>query len=543
MSKRIDELTKKLNSYEVTDPDRQVSAEEYNTILETLQRHDKDFVDKKGYYPMMSVGFADNLVGRGEATPEQFVYQPTANDLSVLDEPARIVKIKGNSMVWNQQVLQMPFPYVNRVAIEQGDNVFNCTVNSISYPYVGIYYYKHTSEPRHPKFIANHIYAISCTYQGNKSATVQMSIGASAHNFSVESMKLVDLMLVGVYEGNSATWQLTAYIDNMEVGDTFTISNVKIYDLTMMFGAGNEPTTVEEFYTRIPIGMDIDVYNEGQLISMYTEAIKTVGFNQWDEQWTLGTILTTTGEIVNTTSSIRSKNYIPVFANTKYYIRRGASQREYVFFYDKEKKFIDANRTINTFTTPENCRFVMFRLDSAYGTTYKNDICINISHSGYKDGTYEPYETFTRELGVIGKYFPNGMRRAGDIYDSIEWDSTKQSWVAIQRVEERAYTSGDELNANVTTDNTTTHYALATPIVTEIEEELNLDYKVWDFGTEEALSRDISAPFRADILYSFNAVDTIRNNYLEIQNMKTQLGQMLNAVYAMQAQQTSLLTE
>lgn len=45
----------------------------------------------------------------------------------------------------------------------------------------------------------------------------------------------------------------------------------QIYDLTLMFGAGNEPTSVEEFYQRIKgIPVDIYAYNEGEWIEWDT---------------------------------------------------------------------------------------------------------------------------------------------------------------------------------------------------------------------------------------------------------------------------------
>lgn len=464
-----------------------------------------------GDHPKMTVGFADNLVGRGDPSAEQFVYQPTANDLSVLDEPARIKQIKGNSIVWNQRIpLTLPSPYNNRVDVGVSAAGYSCTVNSVAYSYVGIYYYAHTADPRFPEFVDGHIYAVSCSYLGSKSSTVQMGMGSSFASFSVPASTPTTLICIYPYGGNSATWQLNSYIDGMKVGDKFDISRVKIYDLTQMFGAGNEPATDDEFLARIPKGVDMNAYNEGELISMKTEAIKTVGFNQWDEQWEIGRINQTTGATEPKDNSIRCKNYIPVIPNTKYYVHRGSSGKEYFIFYDRDYNYIGNKYVGDNFITPANCAYIKFRFNSAYGTVYKRDICINIWHSGYKNGTYEPYETFTRELGVIGKYFPGGMRKAGDVFDSIEWDGDKLIWKAVQRVGERAYASGDETNSAVTTDKVKTLYALTNPIVTEIAEGLNFDYKVWDFGTEEALSSVISAPFSADIIYGFNAVDNIR---------------------------------
>jgi len=44
-----------------------------------------------------------------------------------------------------------------------------------------------------------------------------------------------------------------------------------------------------------------------------------------------------------------------------------------------------------TFTPSSNCAYIRFRPLSTYGTTYNNDICINLSWDGERDGEYEPY--------------------------------------------------------------------------------------------------------------------------------------------------------
>lgn len=56
---------------------------------------------------------------------------------------------------------------------------------------------------------------------------------------------------------------------NYKAGDVFEDFQyrVKYWDLTLMFGAGNEPTTTEEFYQRIEgIPVDIYEYNTGEWI-------------------------------------------------------------------------------------------------------------------------------------------------------------------------------------------------------------------------------------------------------------------------------------
>jgi hypothetical protein len=50
------------------------------------------------------------------------------------------------------------------------------------------------------------------------------------------------------------------------------------------------------------------------------------------------------------------------------------------------------------------------------------------------NGKYKPYKPFERDLSWANKYFPNGMRSAGNVADEIRFDSTTQQWEAVQRV-------------------------------------------------------------------------------------------------------------
>ena len=59
----------------------------------------------------------------------------------------------------------------------------------------------------------------------------------------------------------------SSYNDNtFESGDKFMFKNIMVFDLTKMFGAGNEPSTPEEFEALFP--EDYYPYNEGTLMSM-----------------------------------------------------------------------------------------------------------------------------------------------------------------------------------------------------------------------------------------------------------------------------------
>ena len=58
---------------------------------------------------------------------------------------------------------------------------------------------------------------------------------------------------------------------------TISVKNLMIFDLTLMFGAGNEPSTVEEFEKIFPA--DYYPYNAGEIVSTGTESIVEQGAN------------------------------------------------------------------------------------------------------------------------------------------------------------------------------------------------------------------------------------------------------------------------
>jgi len=71
-------------------------------------------------------------------------------------------------------------------------------------------------------------------------------------------------------------------ISGLTAGTVFNNVKIKIqiFDLTLMFGAGNEPTSVEEFEAMFP--NDYYQYNAGEIVSAGTESIVEQGKNLFD---------------------------------------------------------------------------------------------------------------------------------------------------------------------------------------------------------------------------------------------------------------------
>lgn len=305
-------------------------------------------------------------------------------------------------------------------------------------------------------------------------------------------------------------------------GDYYKVKNAQLFDLTTIFGAGYEPTTLEEF-KKIYLD-DYYPYCEPEIRNMRAWGIETVSANAFDKDSAVAGVVDTDGTIADNANYSFAK--IEVVPNERYSLHNVAN----TFFdriscscalYDSNDKVVSTIEIRDTTTTnkaatgdvdiPINARYMRVVVHN----DYLDSCCVNLRHSG-TFGNDTTYFRKVRELPEIANYFPDGMNGVGEVYDEINAEN------AIQRCGVRAYEDGDENNPNVMTDRTNTVYQLAEPIVTPITEPLQLDYEVADFGTEKALAAPKSSPFRADIVYQFNAEGRIRDNSRNIERIEAQ---------------------
>ncbi len=571
------------------------------SVTEKTQELMRKKADQDGKYPELTAGFANNLVGRGEAVDATIGFRPSGG-MSIEDGAARVKELKGNSVVWNQKAS----------AVSTGGNISPHQYKGVSVHHNGTNadsYFIINGES-----IVGHKYLIAFNIlMDNAGDSLSMSYGFPGQSANVKELVVgFNYNIITAVEGDRRfLWD-----DNStRVVSPFTMYNICLYDLTQMFGAGNEPTTIEEFYNRIPQNVDLYAYNEGEIISTNAEGIKSVGFNAWDEEWERGSI--DNGVLVSNDAYIRSKNYTPVIGGTDYFIYSPTVDSDggykYVFFmfYNANKEYIGSQPSIRNaiFTTPVDCRYLKL-VQWKYGgnnriENYGKDICLNLSHTGYRNEEYQPYMQFIRDIDSrIREAFPNGMRSAGTASDkvynkngkgyiekrigvvdmgSLEWSRTTgashsfyvsdfatrygskgaQIVSSIYQYGTAYADSFPNLNASIDSNSylyarndsysdaatfkaamsgVPLFYELAEPEILEFDEPFNLDYEVWDFGTEQMLSSQPSAPIKASIVYGFNAVDSVRTAQLEIAELKTQIAQM-QAIMASLTAQTAMIKE
>ena len=188
---------------------------------------------------------------------------------------------------------------------------------------------------------------------------------------------------------------------------------VNLFNLTQMFGSGNEPTE-EEFNA---LFSSYYKYDNGKLLSFTGTEVKTVGFNQWNEEWEAG-ILNNDGSTSSSSNRIIT-SYVPLLPNITYSMTIPYNGRGRGAFYDANKHLIEYFSDFPV--SGRNDVFPRDGLISSAGNNYYFSfippVCININDSS-KNGTYEPYTSSTLSM-PISTYFPNGMKSAGSAYDEL----------------------------------------------------------------------------------------------------------------------------
>lgn len=420
----------------------------------------KSFAD--GYYESMRVGTADNLTSKGDATEEVIMSRTAGGDNQIEDGSASIKRIKGYSVVLNQAVNIIPKTN-NGISLSiNNDGSCNLTGTATAFSQIII-----TSIQTKP----NHVYFLGLS-------------GTDSEKDSKDVYALVNdnLAILSVGEsiikrtGKPLNGNTYFYVND---GKSVNAHNLRPYrfDLTQMFGSGNEPTTPDDFAKRLGYDSFDDMpyipYNAGELVSSFAEGIKTtdkegkVSERKWSETLKkyfpdgLKSVGSAYDEITPTKAVKRVGG---IDLGTCNWGKTSANGKTY--YHTKEAI---PNRSANSYVIT-SCYTTENRYPSQIQESESLDMVIG--YKGYFTGT---------ELWVIDSR-----------YDTPEAFAAAMSGVIL-------------------------YYVLATPEETAYD-ELNLTEQVSEGGTEEAIITEgkTSTPLRADIVYPIDAYNTIKANKTNI---------------------------
>lgn len=379
------------------------AANEAAEAANTAAEYASEFVE--AYMPAATVGASDNLTPR-ETSEQTFMFRASnAED----DTVAGIEVVKGNTVVWNQLINPAPVgtQVKNGVSFTVGsDGTVTASGTATEDAFLGVVL----------GAIGGHKYLTRSVPPGGSASTYLSYMTGAGIVYNDKSRDIGN----GAIAEPTQDGNVTFLYCNVKNGTTVNniVCRPQVFDLTKMFGAGNEPSTVAEFEALFPDSYY--AYDAGSLLNVEMVGVEGVGFNQWDEDWEGGSIDTTTGANIASNNTIRSKNYTPVISGAQYYFL--CRLNGVLYWYDSAKSYIGfASQNPNSgFTAPSNAKYMRFRLTSDYGAVYRYDICINLSDP-LRNGEYEPYMGQTREIPA-STYFPDGMRGAGTAHDALYRD-------------------------------------------------------------------------------------------------------------------------
>lgn len=209
--------------------------------------------------------------------------------------------------------------------------------------------------------------------------------------------------------------------------DAIEVKSFYLIDLTQWFGSNdNIPAYLlshpEDFgrYYKGSLAL-----NAGTLVNADGGVLKTIGRNQWNEQWKNGYFDADTGAFYESgANNLAPADYIAVIPNTQYAIYQPTASQPQIYCYDINKAFLGRITGISTgagtFTTPSNCGFIKFCVFTYTPGSYNNDVTISLYYEG-ESGYSEHYAY--EELASINTGSET-LRSAGSAYDSKTPDGT-----------------------------------------------------------------------------------------------------------------------
>ena len=444
------------------------------------------------YYPNMSVGVADNLSGV-DVVASEFTTRQSGGG-AILDGTARIEAIKGNSIVWNQKLIAVALitgggDANNRFSVDtNGSHSILTFISDAKQETSG-----NSSRADYmldEKVIPEHKYLFCCDI---KTLCDAIQVGIGNYNYNripvtpgefcrISAFRAVSSLDTYVYQ--KAILYFLANPFDIKAGQTIEIKNVAVYDLTKMFGVGNEPTTIDEFYARMPIGVDPMLYNKGQMINLIPSGIKSYSADEepierFQDLSLIGTLfpdgMKSVGEFhdeIRYNKETQKWEKITRIGEVDLGSLDWSYANDIGYFYSRPSQDIGGGNT--------------------YKNTNKQVVLINSA-----DFTGLHWTAFTDN-------YVTPRNNAISLFYTPDWNAVRANILCNEYTDAasfKEYLQGKKA-----------YFVLNDPIVEELEFDGNLDYQVWNGGTEEVVpyGSEPTTPLKANIAYGFNAVGKIK---------------------------------
>lgn len=349
--------------------------------------------------PVTSPILADILYPDIRRDDQYFTYRESP---TTVDGLAKIKSIKGNTLVWNQLISEQ----YSHTFTAGGSNQ-NVNIERIDNIVTGHkYLYAITQADSMSSNVRN---TLQYLYSNGSNVTVNES-NATNHNLNAGRYGWI----FTAPSDNANNW-ISLYYWCHTPNVAVTIKDAILVDLTLMFGAGNEPTTADEFTSLFPL--PYYSYESGKLLSFNGTGIKTTGKN-------LCTRTNQSSNIYNAGNLIRVKQGQTIYWGGVWtYTSSGGKFWPAVYSDPNEtnkSKYIsyggsDPSGVVNSYTAQK---------DGYLGLAYGDGVSsydvekMMISFAPFTINDIAEY-TETITTLPISTYFPSGLKSAGNVYDEL----------------------------------------------------------------------------------------------------------------------------
>lgn len=422
-------------------------------------------------------------------------YDYDGNDVTNQQDKATLVDIKGQTLKWNQLVQNGNFASTSgwtvyqpaNASINANSNVLTETLTISTLAQGNAY----TIGLQKTNVIsdATHKYLCFVTITLSFTSNVRIELGGwpvlGTNPINANTKTTLSFVSTAyTYNKNLLIYPQSGVVGIDLSGQTIKYENIMLIDLTLMFGAGNEPTAVDEFTSLFPLSYY--PYDSGSLIPFMGNGIKTVGKNQLNlgdsKSATANGVtasydastqkVTLSGTNTKTDSAYILINFtpssIPKFKIGETYVVSASSQIPTNTYFNLVYR--DTSNALQglSLTQIETRRAWRFTVPSNYSTFNAFQIGV-LKEARQLNGefgiqlefgstatAYEPYTESLLNL-PISTYFPSGMKdvpdyaNGGKIYDemtsskaktrvgivdlgSLEWTSANTSTQGISRM-------------------------------------------------------------------------------------------------------------
>lgn len=452
------------------------------TQLRNLRLVVDNKTDFEGIYELLTAGYALNLVGKGNGEPQAFLSRKTGGG-NITDGSAVIKEVDGvQPIVWNQIVKNGNFiDGADGWTFDGNGSVSNneATITATS-SITGMYC--------RPSIFKEHKYLVKSDIKVSELKPVRVYFGTSNDSGVVIPITTANLYVKCSSIINAIRDDNLFQINSaLSVGETITIKNVYCIDLTQMFGAGNEPSTYEEYLDRISHYhiKDAYAYNAGEVVNYKGVGIKTTnigGTKTYVRDWS---------EVMKKyfPDGMTGLNGVKDFFNEKKAVRKFVE--------------IDLGSLRWGFSPLEKYSHSARAEVTSFGVSSLHKSVVCAKYATYK-GTGNPnyYWIQNAEASMV--------IQIGGVDNSY--------WLCIN---DPHYTTATQDEFIASLNGVKAYLELAEPVEDIFDKPLNLTYTVINGGTETSLATENSTQFEGSIFYGKDYVGVI--DELQLQNRVTQI--------------------